>query len=275
MVVIPIVVPLELLLEVLEAVKGVCGIEPFIVLPVTSFHLPVVPGCVWPDQLMLYPMCSQMFLKQGRLVPLCGETVGEFCPIICLNAFDSIREGLYQMLQEYSGGIGAVFLKCFHIPPAGVFVDGGVLIKFLPFCFIHETDGRDEFHINLHLLAGMIHLCIRLWDILGIRRMDRHNAPFSEEAIEAGDGALIITLSEFHPEDDETGIGIPSAHIGDKLDLLRGMLVGMMVRPSGFVPKGLDRAVKTFFPAVDILPVGLKLDGGLGDTIFFSVTDQG
>lgn len=170
---------------------------------------------------MLYPMCSQMLLRQGRLVPSGGETVGKFCPIVCLDAFDPIRESFNQMLQEYSSRIGTAFLKRFHIPPAGVFVDGDVLIKFLPFCFIHETDGRDEFHVDLYLLTGMIHLGIRLWDVLGIGRMDRHNALFSEEAIEAGDGAFIITFSEFHPEDDEPGIGIPFAHIGDKLDLLR------------------------------------------------------
>lgn len=53
------------------------------------------------------------------------------------------------------------------------------------------------------------------------------------------------------------------------------MLVGMMVWPSGVVTEGLDGAIVTSFPTVNILPVGFVFDGSFGDTIFFSIFDQG
>ena len=62
---------------------------------------------------------------------------------------------------------------------------------------------------------------------------------------------------------------------GDEFPFMGGMLVGMMVRPSGAIAQGVPGAVITAFPAVNILPVGLIFDSCFGDPILFSVTNQG
>ena len=51
-------------------------------------------------------------------------------------------------------------------------------------------------------------------------------------------------------------------------------MIGMMVRSSGEISKGLDRAAKVRFPAIDILPVRLILGGGFGDTKVISIVHQ-
>ena len=168
-----------------------------------------------------------------------------------------------------------MFFKSFYKAPAGVFVNGSVLIELLSFGLVHKTDGRDKFHVDLDALAGMVHLLIRFGDILGVRRFYSGKALLFEETIKAGDRALIAALHELDPEDDEPGVRITPAHIGDEFDLIRGMLVGMMVWSPGSVTQGLNGAVKAVFPAVNVLPVGLITSGGVRDAIFIRVTDEG
>lgn len=63
------------------------GIEAFLSLMVAALHLAVVPWCVRSDQLMPDAQLRGSFLKQCRQVtPAIGETVGEFKPIVSLNA---------------------------------------------------------------------------------------------------------------------------------------------------------------------------------------------
>ena len=63
------------------------GIEAFLSLTVAALHLAVVPWCVRSDQLMPDAQLRGSFLKQCRQVtPAIGETVGEFKPIVSLNA---------------------------------------------------------------------------------------------------------------------------------------------------------------------------------------------
>ena len=112
-------------------------------------------------------------------------------------------------------------------------------------------------------------------DLFGVGGMDRHNSLFSEEAVKAGNGTGIASLSELDPEDHKAGIRIAPAHMGDEFPLIGGMLVGMMVRPSGAIAQRVPGAVITAFPAVNILPVGLIFDSGFGDPILFSITNQG
>ena len=105
--------------------------------------------------------------------------------------------------------------------------------------------------------------------------MDGHKTPLFEEAEESGNGAGITALPEFDPENDQTSIRVAAAHIGDKLSFLRGMLVRVMVRVSGTISQGFQRAIKASFPAVDILAVGFVFISSSGNTIFLSVADQG
>ena len=179
------------------------------------------------------------------------------------------------MLKETCGRIGAVFLKGFHIAPAGVFINGGILIKLLSFCFIDQTTGRNEFHIDLDPLPGIFHLLIRLGDILGIGEFFRHDPLFLKEAAEAWNGAFISALPELHPENDQAGMRVAPAHIPDELDFLGSMLVGMEVGTPGMVSQRIPGAIIAVFPAINILAVGFIFNGSLGNAIFFSVANEG
>lgn len=121
-------------------------IETLIILPVASFHLPVVAWGKGADEFVADPVEFQMFLEQGRLFVARGKTVGKLCAIISLNAFDWTREGLYQMFYKLGGRIGAVLLKCFHKTPAGVLVNGRVLENCFPMTW--EFSGRQREQIS-------------------------------------------------------------------------------------------------------------------------------
>lgn len=68
--------------------------------------------------------------------------------------------------------------------------------------------------------------------------MDSQDALFFEEAVKVWDGAGITALSEFDPENDQTGIGVAASHIRVQLFFFRGMLVRVMVWPSRKVSQG-------------------------------------
>ena len=169
-----------------------------------------------------------------------------------------------------------MFLKSFHEAPSGILVNSRILEELFSDHFaVHKAGRGNKFHINLNTLAGMVHLFIRLCYVLGIGRMDRHDTLFMQETVKTGNGTGISPLHELYPEHDQTGIRITSAHIHDKFDLLRSVLVRMVMRPSGEFAKGLDGVVIASFPAVDVLPVGFVFDGSFGDTKFFSIFNQG
>lgn len=276
-VVVSLVVQLQLMAEILKRIEPVGGIEPLVVLPVAALHFSVVPWRKRADQFVPDPQLFQTHLKNGRLIrtAIRGKTFCKLLSVVRLHALYGARKSFYQVFQKKHGGVGTVLLKSLYKAPAGVFVNGSVLIELLPFGLVHKADGRDKFHVNLDTLTGMVHLLIRLGDILGVRRFDRGKALLFKETIKAGDRTLITALHKFDPEDDEAGIGITPAHIGDEFDLLWSVLTGMMVRSSGFVAKGFDRAIETVFPAVNILPVSLIFDGSVGNAILFSIPDKG
>lgn len=252
------------------------GIEPLVVLPVAAFHFPIVPWRKRTDQFVPDPQLLQPNLEDGRFIrtAIRGKTFCKLLSVVCLHTLYGARKSFYQVLQKEHGGVGTVLLKSLYKAPTGVFVNGSVLIELLSFGLIHKADGRDKFYVDLDALIGMIHLFIRLGDILGVRRFDSGKALLFQETVKAGDRTLIASLHKFDPENDEPGLRITPAHIRDELDLIRGMLVGMMVRPSGSVPEGFNGAVKAVFPAANILPVGF-IASGSGDTIFIRVTDEG
>lgn len=168
-----------------------------------------------------------------------------------------------------------MFLKSLHKTPSGILVDSGILEEMLSaHLAVHKAGGRDEFHVYLNALSGMVHLLVRLGDILGIGRMDSHDALLFEKTIKSRDGAGVAALHELDPENNEAGVRVSSAHIQDEFDLLRGMLVGVVMGPSGTVAQRLDRAVKAALPAIDVLPVGFILDGSVGNPIFISIFNK-
>ncbi len=123
---------LKLLCKVLKGIETMCGIEPLIILPVATLYFPVVPGHVWPDQLVPDAVPFQMHIKKCGLIHVAGKTVGKRWPVACLDTFDGRWERFHQMLHEHGGGIHTVLLKCLHEPPLGVFVNSGILEKCLP-----------------------------------------------------------------------------------------------------------------------------------------------
>ena len=64
------VVVRELFFEIHQRVEGMAGIEPLLVLTVTSLHLTVVPGRVRPDELMSYAEFLSGGFKQSGNIPL-------------------------------------------------------------------------------------------------------------------------------------------------------------------------------------------------------------
>lgn len=123
-----------------------------------------------------------------------------------------------------------MFFKCFKKAEPTVFVNGGILIELFPLRLSHKAGRRDEFNINLNTLAGILHLLIRLGNILGIWQFDRHLATSGKNTIQAGDGARIAPLPQLDPEHNKPRVGIPAAHITDKLQFCLCMLVRMASR---------------------------------------------
>ena len=251
-------------------------IETLIILSVAAFHLPVIPWGKGTDDFVEDPVHFQAFLEKSGLLPVGGKTVGEFGPIIGLDAPDRTGKGLYQMICKLSGGIGAVLLKCLHETPAGILVDGRVLEKLLSdHLGVFQIGRRNKFHINLDALSGMIHLFIGLRDIFWVRRMYSHDPLFPEETVKAGNGAGVTALAEFDSENDQTVMRVSAAHIVDQADLITRMLVGVVMGSAGAVPQGVPGTVIAAFPAVDILPVGFVFDSSFGDPKSIRVLNKG
>ena len=104
------------------------------------------------------------------------------------------------MVNKQGGGIGAVLLKGFHKPPSGILINSGILEEVLsndP--AVHKTGRGYEFYVHLNTLTRMVHLLIRLRNILGVRWMYSHDTLFFQEAVETGNGAGIAMLHEFDP----------------------------------------------------------------------------
>ncbi len=156
------------------------------------------------------------------------KAVGKFSSIIGLNAFDCTREGFHQMFYKLSGRIGAVLFKSLYETPAGVLVNSCVLEKlFSNDLGIFQTGRRNKFHINLDALPGIIHLFIRLRDVLWVRRMYSHNPLSPEEPVKTGNGTGIAALPEFHPKNDQASMGISATHLPDQFDFIIGVLIGV------------------------------------------------
>ena len=153
------------------------GIKAFIIFPVASLYLAVVPWCIGADQLMSDAMLFQMELEEGGFIPAGSKTIRELRAIIRLDALNRAGKRFYEMIHKKGGRIGAVFLKSLYKTPSGILINSGILEElFSDHLTVNKAGRGDKFHIYLDTLAGMIHLLIRLWDILGVRGMDSHNA---------------------------------------------------------------------------------------------------
>ena len=251
------------------------GIEPLIVLPVAALHLAVMPWRIGADYLVPDAILFQTHLKKGGLISVGDKAVSKFGAVVCLDALNRAGEGFHKVFHKQGGGIGVVLLKGFHKAPSGILINGGILEElFADHPAVDKAGRGDEFDIDLDTLSGMVHLFIGFRDILGVRGMDSHDALFFKKAVEASNGTGIAALHEFNPENGEACMGVTPAHIGNEFDFFWGMLVRVVVRPSGEITQGLDGAVITAFPAVDILPVGLVLGSSIRNPILVSIFNK-
>lgn len=134
-----------------------CGIKAFIILPVAALHFSIMAGSIGLNQFMADSQLLQPQLKDGGFIraAMGTETLCEFLSVICLDTLNGAGECPGQMLQKQHGRIGTVLFKSFYKAPAGVFINGSVLVKMISSGFIYKTGRGDKFHVNLDALSGM------------------------------------------------------------------------------------------------------------------------
>lgn len=245
------------------------SIEFFVIFTVAALHFAIVTWGVWTDELVTDTKLFQFQLKErGFIGALRQEAVRKLGAIVRLDTFNEIRELFHNMAQEGSRGIGAVLLKRLNIPKPAVLVQEGILKPLCGLLLVHNTSFRDEFHIDLHTLAGILHLLIGFWNILGIRQFYGHSATFSQETIQPGNGSGVTFLPELDPQHNDPGIRVAAAHVQDELDFFRCVLVWMMMRPVRAVCQRLECTIVPLAPTVDILPVQPVTNSCCGDAVF-------
>ena len=150
--------------KVIEGIKAVAGIKPFLVLPVAALHFAVVTRRIGTDELVEDAELGGGSLKQGGQIPLTvGEAVGEFKTVVRLDALHPYAAAgipLLQLFQEVGGGVGTLFRVGGQEAKAGELVDGGILEQAKS--GVCDTPAGHYLHIHLDPLAGISHLLIRL-----------------------------------------------------------------------------------------------------------------
>ncbi len=82
-----------------------------------------------------------------------------------------------------------MLLKSLQITKTAVFINEGILVIIAAIlCSItdrvpNQTCLWDKLYVNLHLLTGILHLLIWLWDVFGIRQLYCHLSAFFKEPI--------------------------------------------------------------------------------------------
>lgn len=160
------------------------SIELFVILAVAALHFSIVSGRIWPDEFVADTKALKFFFKKRRFItPLWEQSVGEFGAVVRLDALDGKRELFDHMAEENGGRVGAVFLERLYVAKAAEFIQEGILIPLRGLLLADNAGLRHEFHIDLHPLAGILHLFIGLRRILRVWLFDRHSAPFPQEAV--------------------------------------------------------------------------------------------
>ena len=140
------------------------GIKAFLVLPVAAFHFAIVPRRIGADELVADTELRGGAFKEGGKVTLgVGETVGEFKPVISLDAFHPNAPAgvpFHQLFQEIGRGIGGLLWIGGQEAQTGELINGGVLVQTQ--FRVCDTTTRNHLHIHLDPLAGIGHLLIGL-----------------------------------------------------------------------------------------------------------------
>lgn len=175
------------------------------------------------------------------------------------------------MLKKKHGGIGAAFLKSLQITKTTVFVNEGILIPLCSRLLAYDTCLGNILHINLHSLPWILHLFIRFRDVFRVWQLDCKLVSLAEEAIQTGNRSGIASLTQLHPEHDQTCVPVAPEHVQNEFGFFRCMLIWVAVRAMRAVGKRLQGSVVPFEPAIDILPVLVVADRGLCDAVFLCV----
>lgn len=159
-----------MLLEVGERKELVGSVEIFIVFTVAALDLAIVSWSIGADELVVDAELGEGVFKEGRFALFTlNKAIGKLRTVVSLNAFNEKREFFDTMADELGRGIGTVFQKGFEVTEATELIEESVLVKPALFSSLpHKTGCGDELHVDLDALAGILHLLVRLWDILGV-----------------------------------------------------------------------------------------------------------
>lgn len=72
-----------------------------------------------------------------------------------------------------------MLLKGFQVSESAVFVNKSILVPLCSFFLADNTGLGDKLNVDLNSLAGILHLFIRLWNVLGIWKFGRHRPSFA------------------------------------------------------------------------------------------------
>ena len=171
---------------VLERIKLVRRVEILIILAMAALDLSVMPRREDFNELMPDSELVERFLKERRPHRLGSvHPVRELGAVVRLDAFNRVRELFHAMADKLGGRIGSVLLERLKIAKPTVFVDERELVieaavlRRVADRITDQAGLRDVFYVDLHSLAGVLHLLIGLGNVFRIRQLDRHLTLFS------------------------------------------------------------------------------------------------
>ena len=172
--------------EVLERIKLVRRVEILIILAMAALDLSVMPRREDFNELMSDTELFERFLKECRPHRFGAvHPVRELRAVVGLHAFYRVRELFHAMADELGGRIGSVILERLEVAKSAVFVDERELVieaavlRRVADRITDQAGLRDVFYVDLHSLAGVLHLLIGLGNVFRIRQLDRHLTLFS------------------------------------------------------------------------------------------------
>ena len=146
-----------------------------------ALDLSVMPGREDFNELMPDSELVERFLKERRPHRLgTVHPVRELGAVVRLDAFNRVRELFHAMADKLGGRIGSVLLERLKIAKPTVFVDERELVieaavlRRVADRITDQAGLRDVFYVDLHSLAGVLHLLIGLGNVFRIRQLDRH-----------------------------------------------------------------------------------------------------
>ena len=133
-------------LEIFIRVEPKIIVESLLIVAMAALYFPVVPGCLWPDHLVVdvEPHAQQV----KRMDTLRPGGMRKLSAVICLDCLRRVAKANDGTLHKVYGRITALFLVSIDKTLSGRFVDHGVLVELLSVS-ADITGTRDILHIHL------------------------------------------------------------------------------------------------------------------------------